>query len=294
MMPLNNKDRIYTSVKTFKSYGTNLSFDSDDEEDLRKKRLKRNSMNLTFEIDEYLKIENCTSYNLGTLPMSQKCYTCSICNQNEDNKKYICEYCYNNCHKVCRDLKKEKLDAINNKNITYEKDYQGIKEFYCLCGNEYKHNPPSPIINEFGPCDLIKLDKALKLGNFFCETHQIQICCVCSVQCHNNCKILQIANIPRQNKRRPDKCLCRNECHTSYNEVAFTFPLNEYQKLSGVHIWPIQIMNILFNNKRTFHKLSNLFISMLNMEDIKEKEEKKFINLLKLFSNTFNRKLYII
>ena len=84
------------------------------------------------------------------------------------------------------------------------------------------------------------------------------------MQCHNKCKIkkTKATNTKIKNKRKVEKCLCKNECHTSYNEVAFTFPLNEYQKLSGVHIWPIQIMNILFSNKRTFHRLYTLFISI--------------------------------
>ena len=81
------------------------------------------------------------------------------------------------------------METFQDKISIGQNDYKGIKEFYCLCGNEYKHDPPNPIINEFGPCDLIKLDKALKLENFFCENHNIQICCVCSVQCHNRCKV---------------------------------------------------------------------------------------------------------
>ena len=288
-MSLKKQDRIYFSVKTLKSYGTNLSYDSDDEEKTKKK-YNKNNINLCFSIDEYLKNDNCTSFNLGVLPMHQHCYICPICNQSRD--KYLCAFCYKNCHQICRDIKKKKLEFLHDKIYHEEKDYKGIKEFYCLCGNEYKHKPPTPIINEFGPCDLIKLDKALKLENFFCQTHNIQICCVCSVQCHNKCKIVKTEVIKTnvKSRRKPEKCLCKNECHTSYNEVAFTFPLNEYQKLSGVHIWPIQILNILFNNKRTFHKLYTLFTSMLNREDFTEKEERKFISLLELFSNTFNRK----
>ena len=283
-------DKIYSSVKTLKSYATSLSYDTEDDEEKNRKKINKDNINISFSIDEYLQKENCTSFNLGTLPMPQHCYTCSICNQAED--KYLCNYCYINCHQLCRDTKKEKIEFFHDKIHHEEKDYKGIRKFYCLCGNEYKHNPPNPIINEFGPCDLIKLDKALKLENFFCETHNIQICCVCSVQCHNKCKIIKTkaTNTKIKNKRKVEKCLCKNECHTSYNEVAFTFPLNEYQKLSGVHIWPIQIMNILFSNKRTFHRLYTLFISMLNREDITEKEERKFISLLELFSNTFNRK----
>ena len=287
-MSLKAQDRIYSSVKTLKSYATNLSYDSEDG-DKKKKKYNKDNINLTFAIDEYLKNDNCTSFNLGPLAIPQQCYSCSICNPSDDTK-YICKYCYNNCHKICRETKMKKFEAFHSKINKKEKDYIGIEEFYCLCGCEYKHKPPSFIINDFGPCDLLKLDKALKLENFFCETHQIQICCVCSVQCHNNCVITKTKKAINQNKRRPDKCLCKNDCHTSYNEVAFEFQLDEYQKLSGVHIWPIQIMNILFNNKRTFHKLYTLFISKLNREELTDKEEKKFVSLLKLFSNNFNRK----
>ena len=286
-MAVRAQDRIYSSVKTLKSYGTNLSFDSDD--DKKTKNITKKNANISFSIDNYLKRENCTFFNLGPLPMTQHCFTCSICNQTED--KYICYYCYQNCHQICRDKKREKLESIHLKiNLDEKQDYKGIKEFFCCCGSEYKHDI-DPIIMEYGLCDLIKLDKALKLENFFCQTHQIQICCVCSVQCHNKCQIKKTAKKEEsKNKRKQERCSCKNECHTSYNEVAFTFPLNDYQKLSGVHIWPIQIMNILFNNRRTFHKLFTLFTSMLNREEISESEEKRFLSLLQLFSNTFNRK----
>ena len=290
-MSLKAQDKIYASVKTLKSYASNLSFDSEDE-DKKKKRINKDNINLSFAIDEYLKNDNCTSFNLGPLAIPQQCYICSICNQQNQTEdiKYICKYCYDNCHQVCRQIKRKRLENVNSKINFEQKDYIGIEEFYCLCGCEYKHKPPDFIIYDFGPCDLLKLDKALNLENFFCETHQIQVCCVCSVQCHNNCIITKTKKAINQNKRKPDRCSCKNECHTSYNEVAFEFQLDEYQKLSGVHIWPIQIMNILFHNRKTFHKLYTLFISKLNREDLSEKEEKKFVSLLKLFSNTFNRK----
>ncbi len=281
-------DRIYSSVKTLKTFGTNLSFDSDEDDDKNKKMYKKDNTNVLFSIEEYLQKENCTSYNLGTLPIQQKCYTCSICNPSED--KYICNFCYLNCHQSCRDANSSH-DKLYHEKI----DYKGIKEFYCICGNEYKHKPEATIIIEHGPCNLLELDKALKLDNYHCETHNIQICSVCYVQCHSNCKIRidkhkQIDNSKRR-RRRPQSCLCKNECHTAYNEVALSFPLDKYQELSGVHIWPIQIMNILFKSKKTFHKLYTLFITILNDEEDKtEKKELKFITLLKLFLNTFNSK----
>ena len=284
-----NQDKIFSSVRTLKTFNTELSFD--DDEDSKKKININDKTNAIFSITEYFQKQNCTLFYIGVLSISQKCYTCPICNPQED--KYICEFCYFNCHQVCRELKKKKMEIImHEKTYIEEKDYKGIKEFFCICGRDYKHKPPNAVINEFGPCALMILDRALKLDNFYCEVHKIQICCICSVQCHKNCKITKSKpiNIKYKTRRRADKCMCRNECHTSYNEVAFTFPLNEYQKLSGIHIWPIQILNILFNNKRTFHSLYGLFISKLKGEEISEKEEKKFVSLLRLFSNTFNRK----
>ena len=163
-----------------------------------------------------------------------------------------------------------------------------------MCGSEYKHIPPPCTFPEYGPCSLIQLDNALKLDNFYCETHKYQICSVCYVKCHNSCKKSRTQNISqgigRMTKRKFDNCLCWNECHTKYNEVVFKFSLDKYQELSGVQIWPIQILNILFNNKRTFHRLCSLFSSKLKIEEVKEEEEEKFVSLLELFSNTFNQK----
>ncbi len=49
------------------------------------------------------------------------------------------------------------------------------------------------------------------------------------------------------NKR---ECVCDSENHTTYNEIAFIFHHNEYQKVSGVSVWPIQFLIILFNQKK--------------------------------------------
>ena len=283
-------DKAFGTIKTLKSFGTQLSYD--EEEESEKKKVKNKYVgNDIFSINEYIQKSNCTLFYIGAIPIKQKCYICSICNTQED--KYMCEFCYYNCHKICRQMKEKKLEQVSQeKTYSEEKDKKGIEEFFCKCGNDYKHTPPIPMINDFGPCDLIKLDKALKLDNFYCDTHKLFICCVCSVQCHKTCKITKTKQIfqPSKTKRKADKCMCRNECHNHYNEVAFTFPLNEYQKLSGVQIWPIQILNILFSYKRIFHRFSALFISKLNNEELTDKEEKKFLSLLTLFSNTFNRK----
>ena len=291
-MSAKEHDKAFGTIKTLKTFGTELSYD-EDEESQKKKEKNKYVENDIFSINEYIQKANCTLFYIGALPITQKCYICSICNPQED--KYICEFCYYNCHQICRQMKEKKLEqSSQEKTYSIEKDKKGIEEFFCKCGKEYKHMPPNPTINDFAPCDLIKLDKALKLDNFYCDTHKIFICCVCSVQCHKTCKITKTKQVfqPSKTRRKTDKCMCRNECHTHYNEVAFTFPLNEYQKLSGIQIWPIQILNILFNSKRIFHRLSSLFTSMLNndIEEITDKDEKKYFSLLTLFSNTFNRK----
>ena len=225
--------------------------------------------------DEYLDLDECTAIDLGPEHIYQKCYICPICSPKKNY--YICKFCYNVCHEKCRNISQteKKLD-----------DYKGLKDFACHCGNKLKHKPEEPQKREQKLCDLIVLDQSLDVGLFYCETHRLSICCVCSVECHKKCRVVKYKN---NNPKYVSQCLCKNENHTTYNEIALTFPLNEYQKLSGVAVWPIQILNILFNQKK-LENLSQLFKSMLNNEEISEEKRKKFFPLLELFSNTFNRK----
>ena len=94
------------------------------------------------------------------------------------------------------------------------------------------------------------------------------------VECHKNCNVRKYKDNYSQNEHQ---CLYINENHTTYNELALTFPLNEYQKLSGVAVWPIQILNILFNTNR-FDKLSHLFKAMIDKEEISEEKKKIFLH----------------
>ena len=221
----------------------------------------------------YLKMVECTAMTLGPEKIYQKCFICPICNPKKNN--YICKFCYINCHQKCRDI-----TQIKKK----EEDYKGKKNFACFCGNILKHEIKDVKKKEKRMCDLIILDQSLKVGSFFCETHQISICCVCSVECHKKCTIKR--NKSNNNKK---ECVCDGDNHTTYNEIAFTFPLDEYQKLSGISVWPIQILNILFKQKR-LENISNLFKAMLNKEEISEEQRKEFFPLLEIFSSTFNRK----
>ena len=255
-----------------------LNKDKTKEKEKDKNNIENNKEQLDKFIIEssYLKLQECTAMTLGQIKIYQKCFICPICDPKKSN--YICKFCYNKCHQKCRDFTK-----IPKK----EEDYKGKKNFACYCGFNLKHE-----INEIKKiekriCDLIVLDESLKVGMFYCENHQINICCVCSIECHKKCTIKKYsANNSDKNKR---ECLCDGENHTTYNEIAFTFPLDEYQKLSGVSVWPIQILNILFKQKR-LENLSQLFKATIGGDEISEEQKKEFFPLLEIFSSTFNRK----
>ena len=225
--------------------------------------------------EDYSKFDECTAMNLGPEHIFQKCYVCSICSPKKNY--YMCKYCYYNCHQNCRDIAKRE---------PRKDEFKGEKDFACHCGNKLKHIPQEPQKSEQKSCDLIALDTSLESGSFYCKTHQLSICCVCYVTCHKGCDRIKYKDI---NQKRIQQCLCKNESHTTYNEIALTFPIDEYQKKSGVAVWPIQILNILFNQKK-FENLSHLFKAMLNNEKIPNEKRREFFPLLELFSKTFNRK----
>ena len=218
----------------------------------------------------------CTAKNLGPEHIFQKCYVCSICTPKKNY--YICKYCYYHCHKKCRNIAKRE---------PREEEFKGEKDIACYCGNKLKHEPEEPQITEQKACDLIALDISLEAGSYYCKTHQLSICCVCYVECHGeHCDVIKYKST---NLNRPQQCMCKNENHTTYNEIALTFPINEYREKSGVAVWPIQILNILFKQKK-FENLSQLFKAMLNNEKISNEKRREFFPLLELFSKTFNRK----
>ena len=277
---INDQDPASSSRERIKDEDPQKEIKKEDnnktKENERKGKDKKEKEKFVIELS-YLKLEECTAMTLGNEKIYQKCFICPICNPKKN--LYICKFCYNKCHQKCRDI-----TGIQKK----EEDYRGKKNFACHCGLKLKHEIKDVKKREKKICDLIILDQSLKVGMFFCENHQISICCVCSVECHKKCKIKKYSanNNIDQNKR---ECLCDGENHTNYNEIAFTFPLDEYKKLSGVSVWPIQILNILFNQKR-LENVSQLFKSMINKEEISEEQQKEFFPLLELFSSTFNRK----
>ena len=234
----------------------------------------------TFDIDEdFLNKDGCTAVTLGLEPMSQRCYVCTICDIKKEH--YICNYCYLRCHEKCRLL--EGKDSPKSKE---ENNYIGDKEFACYCGNILKHKIlkiPKVLLM---PCSMVQLDESLGVNLFYCQTHNKILCCICSVECHKKCKI------SKYNEKQSEiaLCQCNSEKHSIYNEVAFMFPLEEYKKLSGARVWPIQVLNILFDHKNTFENLILLFSNVINSKEIIKEKHERFFSLLELFTNVFNRK----
>ena len=138
---------------------------------------------------------------------------------------------------------------------------------------------------------MMKLDQILNITPYHCITHNMIICCICEVVCHKKCKIEKINKIDNELR-----CECISNYHSNFNELALSFPLEQYKQVAHIDIWPIQILNILFSTKSTFSKMSLFFHRALNNEiDFTDATKNiaiinKFEKLLELFSDSFNRK----
>ena len=237
---------------------------------------------ISFKYEEYITNEYCTSHYFGEIPIFQQSYVCTACNPEKNQK--LCKYCYDKCHKKCR----RKLEIIRPELVAAEKLKN--EKFACFCGTNLKHIPTKIEIKSLIPCLMMTLDRVLGVDIYFCHNHSIVICGICSVFCHKNCKVEMKDNISDIEKF---KCHCYSERHTNYNEIAFSFPIEDYKKASGAIVWPIQILNLLFQNKNTFFKMRKLFIQSLENNNLDKNGNlfsKKFYRLLQLFSGTFNRK----
>ncbi len=275
------------SKKPSTKLGKSLNIDPFNFEEKSSKSFKIN--------EEYFKKKECTSLTLGPEKIIQECYICPNCSINKTN--YICKYCYENCHINCR--KSEDLILVKNNN---NNNYLNQKEFSCYCGIKLKHKPNNKMRNDIIVCNLMELDIALQIDHFYCENHEINICCICSISCHKNCQVTKIKK--EESEHKIINCLCVSDNHTSFNELGLSFDLNEYMNLSNIKIWPIQIYNILFNNQNTFNKLVSLFTAVLNVNnninlnfinniynidiiEINDDMRERFYPLLELFTNIF-------
>jgi hypothetical protein len=146
---------------------------------------------------------------------------------------------------------------------------------------------------------MLQLDNILSISPRKCIKHQIIICCVCAVVCHAHC---DDNRHPGNDDNKVDEkyndlsCECESNYHSEFNELAFSFPLEQYKQDYNIDIWPIQILNILFSTKSNFQKMSMFLQQSLSYKNILNGGYEnittvhKLGNLLELFSNTFNRK----
>ena len=244
---------------------------------------KQEYINKTFNFEEYSSRQECSSLFFGHTQIEQKCYICSKCDSK--GQYYICRFCYENCHNKCRPLSEDKLEFL------LKKEYLNYKRFECHCGVNLKHIFESGKKSRKSKCNMMYLDQNLNIGPYECITHNQIICCICAVNCHSQCNINYINEIDDELS-----CECDTDYHSNFNEFALSFPLEQYTKVTKVDIWPIQILNILFSTKTTFSKLALFFHRTLSNEaDFKNMNNNialinKFENLLKLFSDSFNRK----
>jgi hypothetical protein len=137
----------------------------------------------------------------------------------------------------------------------------------------------------------MELDNILGISPYHCYDHNATVCCICKVVCHSKCKVELEQNYNPNNYT----CLCSSDYHSSFNEFALSFPLENYKKDSNIDVWPVQILNILFNRRKTFNKMTDFFLKFMSTNiDFNSQNNyaivNQFQNLLELFSDTFNRK----
>ena len=239
-----------------------------------------------FDYSNFVNKEYCTSYFFGDEPIEQKAFICTICDSK--NKNYMCYYCHKNCHKKCRDTLKEIPKSLA------ENEHKKSQKFACYCGSILKHNIGTRNEKELVSCTMMELDRMLGILPYHCYQHNVTLCCICHITCHKECGD-NVRQLKDANLSSSLSCHCKSGQHSNFNELALSFPLEDYKKKSHIDVWPVQILNILFYKGKTFDKMSEFFNVSLTTE-INFSSDKnfaiinKFQNLLELFSNTFNRK----
>ena len=235
----------------------------------------------TFDLIDYLSKNECTSIYFGKIPVEQKAYICSVCDKKKKN--YICDFCHRLCHEKCR------ATLIENSKVIEKKEKLGFQKFVCHCGVNLKHIFDSNKKVNKGNCSMMQLDQELKIAPYHCITHNLIVCCICAVVCHKECTI-----VPEIEVNLKQSCSCISDFHSNFNEMALSFPLEKYKKISNIDIWPVQILNILFSTGTIFNNMKLFFKKFLSNEiDFKNQNKiviNKFADLLELFSNTFNSK----
>ena len=286
----NNIEQIHNDIDKLSNNksNSNRKQSTDSNQDSIKKTflkefgIKEKKVIKTFDYEHLKSIKSCTSYYLGDENYTQEAYICTICNIPKD--KYICKYCHEFCHKKCRNTLKEIPKSLE------KKENKEIKSFSCYCGSNLKHTFDIKDKKDIVSCNMMELDSILGISPNYCSNHKIVICWICSAVCHKEC-----VKIKQNNISNDLSCQCKSDFHSNFNEFALSFPLEEYKKNADIDVWPVQILNILFNRGKTFNKMSKFFLKFISTNiDFNSPKNNAIVNqfksLLELFSNTFNRK----
>ena len=213
-----------------------------------------------FNAIDFVSKNECTSISFGKIPIEQKGYVCSVCDKKKKN--LICRYCHKFCHEKCRGM------LVEDPEFVMKKEKLGFQKFACHCGIELKHTFDLNIKSNKLNCSMMQLDQELNITPYHCITHDIIVCCICAVVCHKDCTV-----IPEIEVNLEQYCTCISDFHSNFNEMALSFPLEQYKKISNIDIWPIQILNILFSTGTIFNNMK-LFIKKFLSNEIDFKNQK--------------------
>ena len=136
----------------------------------------QDNTNKIFKFEEFISKKECSAFNFGKEQIEQKCYICTKCD--EKGQHFICSFCYENCHKKCRDFPKENLESL------MKKEFLNLKRFSCYCGIKKKHFFEDIKELKKISCKNMELDKALGILPYQCDSHNQIVCCICAVVCH--------------------------------------------------------------------------------------------------------------
>ena len=233
-------------------------------------------INDTFNLFEYKSKNKCTYFQYGDITIEQDAYCCEICDPNKT--EFICEECYNTCHKSCRNDEEEPSTIVTNVK----------RKFICECGlkkHEIEKQKDQELIKT---CLFGEIDSNMGVDiKCFCKTCKIYICYICSKECHkqkNGCE-LQKGKLKYHNYDKMENvCECKAPRHS--NKTSMIRIINkfidkeEYGEIQ--HIWRLQ----LFNNFCMSQIFSTLFSesqSLINNFTVSSVIRRDYFNLCDKF-----------
>ena len=233
----------------------------------------------TFNLSDYKSCNRCTYFQFGDIAIEQNAYCCEICDPNK--MEFICEECFNTCHKACRNEEEETSNIMS----------QVKRKFFCECGLK-KHQ-----IEKQKDQDLIKVclfgEVDINMGfeiKCFCKTCKIYVCYICSKECHkqkNGCELhkgkMRYYNYDKEQKNE-NACQCKAPRHSNKNSmIRLINKFIDKEEFGDMqHIWRLQ----LFNNFCTTQIFNSLFMetqSLINNFSITTHLRRDYFNLCDKF-----------